>query len=517
MRAMDRFDEIWRNRFQQEDISPEKWNTPSDSVWKNIQQSVNLRRKKRRRPIFILLFLLGLFAVSGAVLYFSSSGWDSKDHPASTAPFSDATETQKETGFLPSDGSSSAINESKNLIEGNAVDLHQDNSAGQIEKNGLGEPVSLTDHALYSESIGLQRINQSPVEFTALQKLTNGLYLESGSTELIDNALGIESKDFIKMHSNLMDQINEQYRENANIYSLISTLPFKDLTLLTLDDPTPYLTKNFEWNVNGNKEPKGVSRGWKIGLAGGMSIWNQNVSNSYTGDLSAFDFNYRKRASGWFGGIELSRKINDYISFSSGLFYERVEGKSAHNTPLKYSPGDEDPVHHSHDYNVGIATPFGFASAEFLLNRKEFIGQDPVDLLADFESRHRIENLSIPLYLKINPLGKTNGPIPLLSVGMGVNRILAIRNSLYQVDPNHSAFEYRSINTRFELKDEINRFHLDLRLGLDVEIPLSEQYDLSFGANAMFGLNKIFDSGDYYTRVNRLWIQATLRRSLGKK
>lgn len=516
--AMDRFDEIWRNKFQQEDILAEKWNTPSERVWNNVQESLSTKGLRRRRPMFLLIFLFGFFILSGAAYYFSSFKRDSHLGPApNNTPFSlhDSQNDQKIvlSGFPGFDS------EIETTIINKEVEYDQEKLAKSlVEESEPGGPLRTNGPSLSDTEGSTARINN--LLRWGIDMQSNGI---NGSTEATgmtgskSELTFIVSDDIEIIHSNLIGELKSGFISHIESSASITALPIRNISYLDFGDSGPFLLKNFDWQPSTfNKGEVGSSK-WGIGVLGGISIWDQKVSGAYTGDLSPFNFNYRKRASGWSGGIQLTRNLNDYLSISTALVYEKVQGNSGHSSSLLYSPHEEDPIHSNQGYEIGIATPFGFASAEFLLNRKEFIGQDPVDLLADFESKHSIENISIPIYFKINPLVKTNGINTLLSVGMGFNRVVSITNSLIQVDPNHSAFEYQNINTRFELKDEINLFHLDLRLGLDVELPIIEHYDLSFGVTSMFGLDKIFDSGDYYTRVNRIWIQAALRRSFGKK
>ena len=58
---MDRFDDIWKNRFNEEEFSEGDWNTPDEKVWEGIVPHVDA--KDDRRPFWMILLGIGIVAI----------------------------------------------------------------------------------------------------------------------------------------------------------------------------------------------------------------------------------------------------------------------------------------------------------------------------------------------------------------------------------------------------------------------------------------------------------------------
>ena len=58
---MDRFDDIWKNRFNEEDFSDSDWNTPDENVWDEILPHV--APEKGKRYLWMTWVGVGIFSI----------------------------------------------------------------------------------------------------------------------------------------------------------------------------------------------------------------------------------------------------------------------------------------------------------------------------------------------------------------------------------------------------------------------------------------------------------------------
>ena len=194
--------------------------------------------------------------------------------------------------------------------------------------------------------------------------------------------------------------------------------------------------------------------------------------------------------------------INDFVGIKTGLQYQRIQNNSGHNSPLAYDPNAESDSGATNDYALSLATPYGLAPAAFSFSRQDEIGTDAVDLLVDFNSKHTIHNLSVPLGLSIYPLGQRGRWIPELTGAFGLNYILGLDNEIESIQTNHDAIRFEKETAALN-KQEMEAWHYDLRIGAGLSHRLTNTWELRFQYQWMYGIQPVFQLDAYATRIDR--------------
>jgi hypothetical protein len=69
---MDRFDDIWKNRFNEEEFPVGDWNSPDEEVWKAISDEA-VPKNNNRRALWFWLSLGGILLLLGMAMLFGGS------------------------------------------------------------------------------------------------------------------------------------------------------------------------------------------------------------------------------------------------------------------------------------------------------------------------------------------------------------------------------------------------------------------------------------------------------------
>ncbi|TVR87782.1 MAG: hypothetical protein EA411_06520 [Saprospirales bacterium] len=510
---MDRFDEIWRNRFQQDEIEPAPWNTPGENVWKAIEKGVLLEKRRKRKPFIFLL--LGALALGATLLYMGLQNGEiaeltglGSEIGVKTSLQSEQSEAESSYEISPAESKSTSADKADGTVElmtpqtsvagvpgTSNVELESTFPASESLTTTAEEVASGIDDKppVLSEQQPVHLRDQSPL-------YREGTGFESFEESFFSGDGGFLSKNIAEVSTTGISATEKLLPRELSLFSLSDIDNLQENIHLRFSDNTETLADDLKF--------------FGSGLRSGLAVWATSVNSTYREDLVAFDFDYSRRDMGWFAGLEIFYSLNSKLDFSAGFVYERATGSSHHNSSLKYGVSSEDPQSHSHNYSELVATPFGFASAEFSLIRNSEVEGDEIDLLADFESEHTIENYSFPLTLRYFPLERGGNFTPFITAGVGINRLSVVQNTLKKVDPGHEAFDFKPLESNTNLTTELQQTHIDARLSLGLNANIGENWSANLSIEYIRGMSKIFESGPYYSRINRGWVSISAQRQL---
>jgi outer membrane protein W len=469
---MDKFNDIWKDRFNQGDIPDADWNTPDSEVWEAILPHVP--NKWDRRPLFFWV-ILGLFLLAIVSMILVHVG----QSPV-TESYVPGTEEQPVLAFVEQSPLQRTMNETKSLLtsvssaNAKAIALYPSTQLQRV-KNNTSTQLSL-DNALQgrTEDKDIDRPkseNRTPI-------MSNLKAEQALSNEQLSNQAG--DVLLLPLLKTLLRPVES--KEKVGIPSVGESDP--------LDLPKP--------------------KRLKIAFQAGTLFWQHDISDQYTNDLSAFDFNYSD-SWGWTIDVGASYLISDKLAVNVGLAYEHIQTHSGHNSNLSYDPNLEE-GQAINDYDATLATPYGTAGASFRFAREEDLGEMPVDLLVDFHSKHTIQNISIPLGLQYYPMGQQRRWMPSVNVGLGTNYLFGISNQLESIETNHSAIKYIKTGNATFADPELNRLYFDVRAGVGLDFRLSSDFNIGIQGTFAKGINPIFEQNNYETRINRYQIQARISK-----
>ncbi len=479
---MDKFNDIWKDRFNQGDIPDADWNTPDKEVWEAILPHVPASEDRRRPLLFWIILGASILGIAILSYYLSSSKTISQHSmPATDSPvlaYVSNTNTGRTKEIKEHKDEAKKTTAILNTsVEATASAANLDN-AQRVQKNVHSQDNLHNALQIRTESRGIDRV------------------------KLKDEHLGTDAPK--------ARQETETVHENTVTEDvLLSPLPFVPTLLLPVEaNEEPVITIPFKVIPNAIELPK--PKRLKLAFESGATYWQHRISEQYTSDLSAFEFNYSDDW-GWSTQAVISYDLNDKIAITGGIAYERISTTSGHNSNLVYDPTIEEGAM-TNDYDASLATPYGIVGANFRFQREEELGDDPVDLLVDFHSKHTIQNVSVPVGVEVYPIGQRRKLIPSIGLGVGTNYLFGIENQIGSIDTNHDAIKYiKGENTSFN-QPELERLHFDLRLAVGLEYMIQSDLNVGIQTNFARGINPIFELEDYETRINRYQVQLSLSK-----
>ena len=481
---MDRFDDIWKNRFNEEDFPVGDWNAPDDEVWKSIEVEIS-PKKDRRRSFWFWLGLGSLLLLFSTAILFGTGKLGQSANLVSeekaTSQLIDKKTSNNNSIAENTVANTTEVTDAKSEITFKAENISVNISPfadRNISKNNNTITISetpRTTNVFKNKSIISNTIATQSVE--AKNILSNSL--KTKNTIPLDG-MSKRAKETIYMIPNSVLILNEPFW----------THPILNLQLLADDD--------FIKSLNPESYKFGKIR---LGANAGVTFWNHRISDKYTSDLSPFDFNYED-GIGWQTNLNLNISLGKKWDAFVGVQYEQVKTTSGHNSALTYSPDSEvtDPLN---GYVLSLATPYGLSGATFNFNRVEEVGTDDVDLLVDFHSDHMIKNISIPVGAMFYPLGKNRKFTPSATLGFGVNYLQGISNKIGSIETNHSAIQFDDSGSSTFVDAEIKNWHYDFRMGAGVNYHFNRYFNLNLNYNFSRGINPIFELDQYNTRIDR--------------
>ncbi len=479
---MDRFDDIWKNRFNEEDFSESDWNTPDEDVWEGIIPHVV--PEKDNRPLWMIWLGIGIVSILLiSILTLNKNNRISTNEAASFGTLiSEPTE------------SATATNEIKN------------NASIPNQKSSKNKSTQIINEAL--------SINVSPNQPKKIN--SNITYLKSETKTVYNSNI---SKDIISAEVNPVRNerptlSNSKKLENVILKDGMINKTFEE-NLISIPSLSMFLaTEKFVHPIHFSTEfEQKEKRDFLFSVRAGMTFWKHRISNDYTLDLSPFDFNYQDDW-GWQTSITLNYELNNYFDVFANLQYEQIKTTSGHNSDLTYSILDEvNPSDPLNGYALNLATPYGLSGATFNFNRGQTLGSDEVNLLVDFNSEHIIRNLSLPIGIAIYPFGKKQKFIPSATLGFGVNYLAQISNKIQSIETHHDAIQYDDSGSSTFVSPDLEKWHFDYRLGLGLKYKLKRNLHLQINYDWMRGLNPIYKFEKYETRIDRHQISLGLIKS----
>ena len=510
---MDRFDDIWRNRFSEGTHPEEEWNTPDGDLWDSIATDLPIHNDRRRPKLWWWsagLVLAGLVAfywwyggreAQGAIDN-SLQNWTVEERLESS-PAGDhkpllATE-QLPGAMIPANNDASQTVATPQAST--PVDPVRPAAPATTTSTTTSTDIITSKLTIANNSITATTTVESNFSPSSARQLTSGVDTEARTSE------GEPKK--ARAFSTTPELVKAAPAP-------IPPVDLNPLAALTTHLPVPAYALKSEVLVPPASTPDFI----RVTDFVGATFWQHRINEEYRDDLAPFDFNYTD-AWGWQAGVQVAWDWNERLSLFTGFQYEKVQVRSGHNSELVYDPNQERVNNSaSNEYTMDLATPYGPTEAQFRFNR-ETAGQaslaDPVNLLVDFQSQHRIQNLSVPLGLQVFPLGRSGRWLPSATIGLGVNYLLDLENGIESIETNHDLIRHDGAQGPTALQSDFNNWHLDYRLGLALNYKLLPNLQLALMGDWTSGTQAIFTQDDYETRVDRYHLSLGLVKTFGAK
>lgn len=469
---MDRFDDIWKNRFNEEEISESDWNTPDEEVWEGILPHV--APQKDKRPLWMIWLGIGIISI----LLISILALNSKS----------PTSLNKSASFGTLISEPTAANNTTIDKSSNSDILNQESSSVVNETLSINISPNKTNN---------QSSNNNYLKSNTLKSNTKTVLNSTISTDLISSEIDPVRNELstLSISKKLENVILEDGMKDKTFEKNLISIPSLGMFLSVEKTNHPI---QFSPVFNLKSKRKLI-----LGVQAGATFWKHRISNDYISDLSPFDFNH-KNTWGWQTNLTLNFELNNYFDLFANVQYEQIKTTSGHNSNLTYSTlEEENPSNPLNGYALNLATPYGLSGATFNFSRGQTLASDEVNLLVDFNSEHLIRNLSLPVGVAIYPLGKKEKLIPSVTLGFGVNYLAQISNKIQSIETHHDAIQYDDSGSSTFVSPDLEKWHFDYRLGLGLKYELQRNLHLQVNYAWTRGLNPIYKFENYETRIDR--------------
>lgn len=483
---MDKFDEIWKNRFNDSNSSQDDWNTPDDDIiWQAIIPHIQSQASwKKYLGLWLGLSMLvfGLFALYN--LPVSSQLGLAQVETEDIAPIlafsnvDDSSSTQiteqQEADTKTIEVTPIKLEKPQNQIKRKS-DLIEKNSTRGVASGQKEKPLSTGDNLIKGNQF---RPDSWELEAALSASVIRTAFAEPGFL----NAWNSASK---------LSKI--QLLEAKMLQSEPSKLP------------------SLNWSkFSSEKEPLSPA----IGLNVGVVSWEPRINESYLSDLGPAEFYYTSDF-GWLANLVVRIPLGKHWNIQTGLQFEQIQSFSGHNSTVDYDLTLEQ-NESNNTYIQNLATPYGLASANFQFDRIQNLNSTSVDLLVDIDSKHLIRNWSIPLGISYDLPTNMKTLQPALYLGIGVNYLSTISNTIKAIDTHHDSIVFDDSGPTSYAAPEINRWHYDARVGLGFEYSIVPTVRLNLNYSWLKGLSPIYQQNTHETRVNRHQLSFGLTKQLRK-
>ena len=480
---MDRFDDIWKDRFNEEQLPIGDWNTPDDEVWKGILPHVEPKKEKKRRWWW-MWFGIGNLLVLVAIVFLSQN--KNETVLSQDVKSNEISETSEPTNY-----DSNIVRTGVDMSEVASSSTQSQSTSPTIDTEiiSVNVPPSNNIKTKFQKSIYISAskdVFQQKNIITDTEKAIKLNSPESSTFKFLETNNGLEIS--LDGKNEVIDKLSWSMLPSLEMLLQKRILPthnLPELKLLDIDFPS--------------------ERKIRFGFSTGAVFWKHRISNNYTELLDPFDFNYED-GLGWQANLEMKIPFLKIFEGTIGFQYEQINTKSGHNSDVPYSLDNEMNGNPLNGYALSLATPYGLSAATFNFIRTQDIGANSADLLVDFHSTHVIKNISIPVGLNIFPFGKKNKWVPSAHIGFGTNYLADISNNIQSIDTNHDAIQFDDSGTSTFVSPELEKWHFDYRLGLGVTYQINSESSFQLNYDWSRGINPIFKFEDYNTRIDRHYI-----------
>ncbi len=464
------------DKFNRESLKNEDWLEPNPMIFDAIEKRLE-PKSRNRKPLWVLFFLVVGF-LGFAYLAYSPTSIESNDieglsfteSPHNTKEPSENSDLQeiKTPSDVDHDIGRNKIDESQKELNQQALDLSitSDKPLTETIKNQ-----SFDDISTYTTSQTQKALFETPINLKST--LSPNKVLKEMERVAID-LLSIKrmSLDFLS-HQNNNRSINPAYAE-----------PIEAI----------------------HESP----RLWNLGIMSSIVQWEDELNSNYTSALSPADFSHGS-SSGYQMEVSLGREFTNKINLGVSLSYSRFENVSGHNAILNYNAQDENDYKNQFQ-DITLATPYGFVSSEFVIERSSSNQDQSISLLSAIHSKHVIQTLDLGIWVNYELL-KWNRFNLSIQPGIHYTHLLSIKNDLDYLTTNHSDFSFDG-GTILNEQAGLNSGFTSFSLGVFTSYDLSNRCSIQVGVTRKQGLNPIFNEGEFSGTARILCGSLGLRYSL---
>jgi len=297
----DNLEKFFQSKLQNFTEEHDGWNNPPESIWESARESFPVRKKKNRKPLFFILFIVGLsLGIFGIIKYNSEI---TKVTVTNHIVKSENKNVNKEIDKLDNNKIKNKLESSaKKLSSGqNVIETKEDkkpyNSINEKDKN-INFPKVIKSKDIINEQLIVSLQKEKIIE-------TNREEIQNSEINFKKNE-NINERDFIK-------------NKDSSQFSSISKINVKQFGLLESNKLSINIKNTFYKKTLTNKKWD-----WEFGISHVRFIKNQieleEEEETEPGKLAEITANYNNL------NFNIARNLNKKWSLESGLFYTQLNG-----------------------------------------------------------------------------------------------------------------------------------------------------------------------------------------------
>jgi hypothetical protein len=488
MEDSNNINNIFRDKFNNEAIPKEDWNTPDDQVWSNIERTLPKPKEESNRspliPFILSLALLG-FMFLGYLNLQKAGEVENLEH-------------------LLKQCSDSKIEAIGNTIQNAASNYQYSSEKTQPIDSYENQKFANTSKSNIAPSDFYKAVNQSNNISNSKSAAANDLVTSATISDLEvrfavqdqidDNQLLVENRD--ERRPNLIIAPLVKFSQNP----FVSNYDHLDIKMIISNISTIYP----------NTKKSGP---WILGVSAGYNQWVDKKNGIINNPLSELLLNENTSPSLHYQ-LNLKKFLNLKLAINFGLGTYSRDQRSTYRLSLPYSTSNEvqhgDELHNYFEHS--LPTSLGNINTNLTLTRSvssNVTNNENVDL--DFSLSNKIRAINVPITFTYYPKNNGQG----LYFETGFNTEFIYQQTLTNVTTNsyHTQVDDREMKVAFDRK-QIEQFNFSIPLGIGYSKKIGSEISIDFSANYGLGLNNVHMHEGFTHKIDRISTQISVFKLL---
>jgi len=486
---LDRFEEVFKNALNNDAPVSESWASPSDDVWEDLVDKIEVRKSRNKLPFIIPIFLF--FFIGGNILY----------------------------NNYTDDGGTvfSAIFKSNKKIKALDESLYANTS---IEDDMLDEATQksrASAHDLWKRSSVVQSgimLFVRDDRDDLLTDPTNFYFPFEKRTAIVSRRSS--KKSFFSMMEDLPTLRAGKVSPSNSFQKLSKVYSTPDKTFLDVD--LDQVNKGLPGLPVLEREEKQKKFSIKnYGISSSAFSPEQKFSSAYAAALANSNFSHSIDNKLMFGG-KIEWALSNKFALETGLSYRLLKLSSSQNRSVDFDPTLEmrsiDNIPLS-NFSVPLASPFGAINSDisFLRNENGSTIINPMlrPIPFNVSLAHELRELSVPMNLKFTAIENKKFSVSPI-IGTTTNLVITDKNKITDLAittdsslPVSAEFSPFSSDLNSN-SSELNPINVDLLMGFDLNVPIIGNKELEVSPFYTQGINPTFKNDSFSTTNNSVGV-----------
>lgn len=484
MEDSNNINNIFREKFDTENVPKEAWNTPPDEIWSNIESSFPKHKEDSKRTTLIP------FILSMSLLGFMFLGYK-------------YLQKVQEIKTLEQKLQDCSVNQTQTLGQGKVDEPI-------VNANGLGIYSQIKDNKVNKKSLFSKYNNVNPSIILNTQRQNSEVINQNIITNnnlipnTTDDSLPDEFvKDALTKDAGSGNIQNEDARQKFAINTLksLNANTIKNSNAFDAGMLTPY-------TVSIKPVVKRPSH-WMGGISAGYNIWVDKKNGNIEHPLSELLLSENTSPSIHYQ-INIKKKIGRSFAVNFGIGSYNRNQRSIYRLSLPYSTTNEtlsgNELHNYFEHS--LPTSLGNINTNLTLSRSinsNVTNNETVNL--DFSLSNNVRALNIPLTFIYYPMKTGQG----LFLESGINTEFIYTQSISNVSTHsfHSQVDDKDMKVAFD-KKQIEQFNFTIPVGIGYSKRLTKELSVDILASYGFGINDVHTHNGFTHRIDRIMSQISI-------